>query len=120
VADYLRHPSSAANLTLETLLISASQHLLNGEFPETGRVLNAVNAVLDEIEAGEAEPFNAPPMAEAYFMIVNTLLGLGYQPQAIELDENSARVLVTFLLTDNGPGLFELELSLEDEIWTLE
>ncbi|MBW8012762.1 MAG: hypothetical protein FVQ83_16210 [Chloroflexi bacterium] len=120
VADYLRHPSSAVNLTLETLLISASLHLLNGEFPETERAVNAVNAVLDQIEAGEVDAFNAHPMAADFFMIVNTLLGLGYQPQAIELDEKSARVLATFLFSNNGPGLFELELILEDEIWSLE
>lgn len=119
VADYLRHPSSAENLALETLLAFASTHLQAGKFLETGTALNAVNSVLDQIEAGGTDAFNAHPMAEDFFAIVNTVIGQGYQPEAIELEEQTARVLATLLFTDDGPGLFELELIFANEIWSL-
>jgi hypothetical protein len=46
VADYLRHPSAPANILLESLLVSAYDHLRAGEYAETERLIDTVNQAL--------------------------------------------------------------------------
>ena len=49
VADYLRHPSAPENVTLETLLVSADEHLRSGEYAEAEKLLEAMNGALDAL-----------------------------------------------------------------------
>ncbi|MEJ2600077.1 MAG: hypothetical protein P8Z00_17215 [Anaerolineales bacterium] len=56
VADFLRHPDTPMNRSLETLLFSANQALLAKEYPLTYRLLNSINQVLDRVPA---EPVHA-------------------------------------------------------------
>ncbi len=51
-ADYLRHPRSTTNLALELLLANAEAALTRGEFAAAQAGIDAVNAVLQEIENG--------------------------------------------------------------------
>jgi hypothetical protein len=115
-ADYLRHPGSPENMALETMLVSANNHLISGEFPECGRLLMAINNVLEKIDQADPDPFNADPLAVEYFDIVNMLLENGYQPQQIQIIENSARVLALA----GGPELVELYLEVEDNVWSFD
>lgn len=56
VADYLRRPALPENVSIETLLAAASEHLIAGQYVETGRYLEAINAALDVLIETEAEP----------------------------------------------------------------
>jgi hypothetical protein len=56
VADFLRHPEAPMNRSLEILLVSADQALLAEEYPLTGRLLNSINQVLNQVPS---EPVQA-------------------------------------------------------------
>jgi hypothetical protein len=49
VADYLRHPSGAANVTIETLLVIANAHLRQENYVETDALIRVVNSAIDKI-----------------------------------------------------------------------
>ncbi len=115
-ADYLRHPAAPANITLETMLISAEEDLKLGRFEEADLLLTAANAVLDRVEAGHPDPFSAHPLAADYYAIVNLLLDSGYQPQQITLAAGSAEAAVW----DAAENLLVLQLRLENETWMVE
>ena len=115
-ADYLRHPSQSENIAIETMLITAQEHILQGQFPEGQRMLAAINAVLDEIENEGNAPFESHPLAQDYYKITTLLLQQGYVPQEILLKENSAQALVS----DTGPNLFEIILVYDQDIWSFE
>jgi hypothetical protein len=56
VADFLRHPETPLNLSLETLLSSTDRALLAEEYPLTHQMLNSINQVLDQVPS---EPVRA-------------------------------------------------------------
>jgi hypothetical protein len=115
-ADYLRHPSQPENLTIETLLISAHESLVEGQFEEVRNILDAVNAALDRLEKGYPNPFAAYPLSESHNEIVTFLSAAGYETQQISLDANSAQVLVT----QTGPNLIPLSIRFNEDAWQLE
>jgi hypothetical protein len=92
VADYVRHPSEAENLALETLMVEADAALRLGDYAESDRTLTAVNAVLDAYAAGDPSPFYADPLAADYFAIVESALAAGIIPQKIVVEGESATV----------------------------
>jgi len=49
VADYLRHPTSPENVSLETLLVAADAQLRLGHYPEAEVILRAVHRALDTL-----------------------------------------------------------------------
>jgi hypothetical protein len=115
-ADYLRHPSQPENLTIETLLISAQDALLENDYETVREILEAVDTSLDNLEAGHPHPFSASPLSECYYEIVTFLLRSGYQPQHIQLNTNSAHVQAT----QGGPNLIPLVVVLNREALQLE
>jgi hypothetical protein len=115
VADYLRHPTRIENLTLETLLVNADEHLRAGRYAQTDRSLEAVNAVLDALDQGVPDPFGINPLAETYYSIVEVLLGNGYQPQRIQISGGKARVWVS----TTPPEVMELEVIMTGEGWEI-
>ena len=116
VADWLRHPSAPANLALETLLISASDAMVNGETLQAAELLGVVSLVLGGIEAGEAQPFNVHPLAADYLAIATTLQQNGYLLQSVEVDGDQARALVSA----GDMELIELQLIRLAGIWRIE
>jgi len=115
VADFLRHPSAVENLVLETLLVSADEHLRAGEFAQAQAHLEAVETVLDALEQGTGEALSAHPLAADYLALIRMLMAQGYQAQRIRLDKNTARVWVT----RTGLYLDELELVRSGDGWSL-
>ncbi|KAA3642859.1 MAG: hypothetical protein DWQ07_20255 [Chloroflexi bacterium] len=115
-ADYLRHPDEAANLALETMLVSADENLRAGRYGESERLLNAANAVLDVHESGLLQIFNAHPLAGNYYQLVLTLLDNGYEPHEISISRNTAQVLVS----RDGVELIGLSMSLNGESWSFD
>jgi hypothetical protein len=49
VADYLRHPSSPTNVTLETLLVAAYDQLRAGNYDEAERLVETVDQALSRL-----------------------------------------------------------------------
>lgn len=115
-ADYLRHPSQPENLVLETMLIAAEEQFVSTRHAEATTTLEAINAVLDAIEAGKPEPFKTHPLALNYFKITTTLLENDLQPQQIWLDKNSAQAIVY----GSGLNVIEINLIYIDDIWQIE
>jgi len=95
VADYLRHPSIAENIALETMLGAADAAFLNADYPQTEYILNAINMVLDGISKGQQDPFSTHPLAEKYYTLVSILLSNGYQPQKLQIERDMAQALVS-------------------------
>jgi hypothetical protein len=115
VGDLLRHPSQPNNLALEALFISASDAMVNRDMATTEMVLAVINQVLDEMEAGNAEPFNVHPLAADILAIASTLQQYGYWLQSVELNGDTASVLVTA----DTMELIELNLSRQPGGWQI-
>lgn len=116
VADYLRHPNSPENLALETLLVSAGDHLLAGQLDETDANVAAVNAALGAWEQKQASPFLVSPLASDYLDIVQALLADGDEPQRIVLDGDTARAWVS---SSTSPDLIQRILVRRQQGWVL-
>ncbi len=56
VADYLRHPSNPENLLIESMLVSADQHLRAGEYPSVEKTLNNINDLLESMPKPDGLP----------------------------------------------------------------
>jgi hypothetical protein len=115
VADYLRHPSSVENLALETLLIAANQDLTSFHYANEEQELEAVKAVLDQVEGEAPDPLAANSLARDYRSIVQLVLSAGYQPQRISVSGETAKAWVTAA----GPLLFQLDLRRAGGKWTV-
>jgi hypothetical protein len=115
VADLVRSPSEIENLALETLLVAADAATDRGEYAVTIEALEAVNAALDAIEAGESAPFEVHPLAQAYYEIASHLLERGYQVQQIEVNGETAQVMAN----QGWPELTLFEFSLTSGDWVL-
>jgi hypothetical protein len=116
VADYLRHPSTAENIALETMLGAADKAFLNADYSQTEYILNAVNTVLDSISTGQQYPFSNQPLAEKYYAIANILISNGYQPQKLQIEQDMAQALV---LNDIGE-LITIHLSRSEGGWLIQ
>ncbi|MBN1537253.1 MAG: hypothetical protein JW908_11020 [Anaerolineales bacterium] len=84
-ADYMRHPAAAHNLTLETMLQAAGNHLQRANYGEAEHLIGAVNLALDALERDENLPFTGSSLAVDYHAIVENLLAHGYQPQRVDI-----------------------------------
>ncbi|MBN1667121.1 MAG: hypothetical protein JW862_08525 [Anaerolineales bacterium] len=115
VADYLRHPAAPVNLALETLLLAAGSDQQAGAYERAWRAIQAVNAALDALQAGQPEPFQVDPLAQAYWSLVAAVLAQGYEPHRIELQANQARVLASAGSSD----LLTLTLTNTGSAWVL-
>ena len=113
--DLLRSPGEPANLALEALFISASDAMVNSDRATTEMTLSVINQVLDEMEAGKAEPFSVHPLAADILAIANTLQQNGYWLQSVDLSGDTASVLVTADTMD----LIELNLIHQSGYWQI-
>ncbi len=108
VADYLRGPSKPENLALEALLVSAEAGLRLGDYIQGARLLDAIGVVLDG-----AGGFGSDPLAADYYALVLDALSLGYQPQRVQIEGNSARVWAI----SSGLSLIELSYQQSKDDW---
>jgi hypothetical protein len=115
VTDAMRRPSQPENLALETLLVAANGHLQAGEYSQSDRLLDAVQAVLDGYEQQGQGAFQRDPLAMDYFALVNTLLADGYQPEEIQVKETVAQVRVS----ETGPQIIEQSYLRTQDGWIL-
>lgn len=106
VADYYRHPQLPENLALELLFVSADAALRTGNLERTDRLLQAIQAVLDRLEASDPHPFTVDPQAAEIYTLVLAVQQAGYLPERAEIEDDRARVWAS------APGSRWLELHL--------
>ncbi len=94
VADYLRRPSTPANLALELMLATAGTSLNSGDYATAQDILNSIKTVLDHVEAQDPQPFSSDTLAADYASIVQAVVNVGYQPQRLRITNFSAQVWV--------------------------
>jgi hypothetical protein len=109
-ADLTRHPETAGNIALESLLLSAYASLEAGDYGRANGLLDSVIRVLDNNGA------LIDPMSGTYIDIVRTTSAMDYQVQQIEVDGTVATVLVT---RPNRVNLIRLDLVLDNDSWIL-
>jgi hypothetical protein len=109
-ADLTRHPETAGNIALESLLLSAYASLEAGDYGRANGLLDSVIRVLDNNGAF------LDPLAGTYLDIVRTTSAMDYQVQQIEVDGTVATVLVT---RPNRVNLIRLDLVLDNDSWIL-
>ena len=115
VADYVRRPATPENLALETMLITAHEHLVAGKYVQADETLAGIMAVLDNLANNTSVPFPLGTAAGDYFAVVQTLLSQKYQPQRIEVDGNIAKAWVSVL----SPDLVEVDLFRQGQNWMI-
>jgi len=86
IADYYRHPNAPVNLALETMLIAANQALLNQNYPDAERHIEAVNSVIN------ADGAFVDPLAVQYRRVVEAVGGFGYEALQVRLNGRIADV----------------------------
>jgi len=116
VSDLVRRSLDIKNLALETLLVSANDSLHTGDYVSAANAIEAVNTVLDDIEAGHVAPFEAHPLARAHFEIVTILSQAGYQAEKINVDGKVAQVVAS----EGWPELTTFEFQVVANQWQLE
>jgi hypothetical protein len=116
VSDLVRRSSEIKNLALETLLVSANDFLHTSDYESATDAIEAVNAVLDAIEAENAAPFEAHPLAAAHFEIITILSQMGYQAEKINVDGAAAQVIAS----QGWPELTMFEFQTIATQWQLE
>ncbi len=109
-ADLTRHPETATNVALESLLISAHTALTAGDYGRTNSLLDSVIRVLDNNSTF------LDPLAGTYLDIVRTTSAMNYQVQQISVAGTQATVTAT---RPNRTELIELELVLQNDSWIL-
>lgn len=109
-ADLMRHPQEEINITLETMLFSADTALRAGDYDRANVLLDSVTRVL--VQDGRF----IDPLAVSYRDIVQKMLAVGYEPQQITLNQETAVVLATFPRNNN---LITLNLRLRGEGWII-
>jgi hypothetical protein len=106
VADFLRHPEDLEHITLETMLVFASEALEVGSYGELDELLQATNLVLNGIASGVPDPFSVHPLAEDHYAITQAILNTSYEPFLIDVEEDEAFAMATY--QDEAPSEFIL------------
>jgi hypothetical protein len=109
-ADLTRHPETATNIALESLLISAHAALDARDHDRANALLDSVIRVLDN------NGTFLDPLAGTYLDIVRTTSAMNYQVQQISLQGTEAAVVVT---RPNGIETSQLNLVLQNNSWIL-
>jgi hypothetical protein len=109
-ADLTRHPETATNIALESLLLSAHAALDARDYDRANGLLDSVIRVLDN------DGTFLDPLAGTYLDIVRTTTVMNYQVQQISVDGTEAMVSVT---QPNRVELIQLNLILENNSWIL-
>lgn len=109
-ADLTRHPETAVNIAIETMLLNAAQDLEAQNYVRANAVLDSVARVLDNNGAF------IDPVASSYLQIVEKAQLLGYIVQRIEMNADTA---VAYANTPVNPKLVQLDLVLRSQGWAL-
>jgi hypothetical protein len=112
VADYSRHPDTATNIALESMLIEVSHAINNGDFIAAQNYLTSVNAVLDS-----ESRFDVDSLATDYWTLTESALEAGYEPHRIQLTADTATITVS--QPGLSPTLSQLTLTRSGKSWRL-
>jgi hypothetical protein len=110
-ADFSRHPESATHIALETILLSANDALLDGDYDKANALLDSVVRVLSN------EGRFLDPLSGSYLGIVKMFAALGLEVQQIGMHNNEASVMA---VAPGAPVLVEIQLEIgSSESWRL-
>jgi hypothetical protein len=110
-ADFLRHPSTLVNVTLEAMFSAAETYIEEGDYQEAEKLLSVTGMVLD---AGGDLSFE--PLAARYLAIVQAIDAAGYEVQRIKLDLDSSLASVLATSRDSADSV-ELSLAMAADGW---
>lgn len=110
-ADLTRHPETSANIALETILLSAKEAMVKGDYVLANAYLDTVERVLNN------NGRFLDPLAISYLNIVRAASSSGYEVQQINLSGNQAKVLAV-QLGELETTVLTLELA-DSSIWIL-
>lgn len=110
-AEFIRHPETATNIALESLLISAHDALLARQYERANALLDSVIRVLNN------NGTFLDPLAGNYLDIVRTTTAMNFQVQRINIDGTDASVIVT---QPDNITLLQLNFELENNSWVLD
>jgi hypothetical protein len=116
VADYLRHPHTPYNLSLETLFLTAHQEWFTQDYTSASSILAEINLVLDGIDHNTTDPFSVSQITADYLAISDTLQQQCYEVQSITTLSDIASTMVT---TSSGPQLIPLNLKRSGGQWSI-
>ncbi len=108
-ADFIRHPQTDANITLELMLASAEEALQAANFARANVLLDSIDRILT------TDSF-VDPLASSYLEIVAKATNLGYEIQQINFEGDTAVAIVN---TANKPTLNPLQFKLKPLGWVL-
>lgn len=86
-AELDRQPSEELNVWLETMLVSADNALLTGNYDDASALLNSVRRVL---RFGDT---TGDPLATTYLTLVRAVLARGLDVQSITIENETARIV---------------------------
>ena len=110
-ADFSRHPETITNLTLEVMLTSANEALIQGDYDQLNALLDSVGRVMNN------NGRFLDPLAKSYLNVVQTTYDLGYEVQQVEVNGDQATVLAKSVEKMNVRRLrFHL---IQDRNWVL-
>jgi hypothetical protein len=112
VADYSRHPDTATNIALESMLIEVSHAINTGDFVTAQQYLDSVNAVLDS-----ESRFDVDMLASDYWNLTESALQAGYEPHRIQLTADTATLTVS--QSDLSTALSQIVLTRSGNTWRL-
>lgn len=114
-ADYQRSPASIENIVLEIMLADAGRKMGMGDALGARELLAGINGVLYGFEENHSAPLQDNSLGRSYHDITTLLLELGYSPQLIELEKETARAIVQI----DGPELIEVSIINSDGAWVI-
>ncbi len=106
VAEFLREPSEAENIALETMLIAAQRALAGGQYAQAEALVNAVNATLDDGNFTRE-------LVSDYLAIVHAVSDAGYEAQQVQIVDQQAQVVAI----RDWPRLETLTLTFDGKAW---
>ncbi len=110
-ADFSRHPETITNLTLEVMLTSANEALIQGDYDQLNALLDSVGRVMNN------NGRFLDPLAKSYLNVVQTTYDLGYEVQQVDVNGDQATVLAISVEELNARRLrFRLN---QDRNWVL-
>lgn len=108
VAEFMREPTEAENIALETMLIAAQRALAGGQYAQAEALVGAVNATLDDGNFTRE-------LVSDYLGIVRAVGDAGYEAQQIQIADQQAIVVAI----RDWPQLETLTLTFDGKVWQI-
>ncbi len=113
VADILRGPSEPTNLAFESMLTSAKQAYLTGDYVKAEALLQAVTAAMHSGPGEGAQIFKPNRLATDFYVLTSIVTARNLEPQWMSVNEFGAAVWAS----EASPALVKLEFARREQGW---